>query len=71
MASFPQYFRLYHDSGDQARDLSYVSSCVICGVRSLGQFSFRVLIFPLMLHSKISFNYHALCLILALSSVLK
>jgi hypothetical protein len=71
MASFPQFFRPYHDSGDQARDQYYVSSCGICGVRSMGQFSFRVLWFPLLLHSHISLNYYVLCLILALSTVLK
>jgi len=55
----------------EARDQSYVSSCGICGGRSVGQFSFRALRFPLMLHSHISFIYHVICLILTLSSVLK
>jgi hypothetical protein len=37
----------------------------------MGQFSFRALWFPLMLHSHISFIYHVLCLTLALGSVIK
>jgi len=55
----------------EARDQSYVSSCGIFGERSMGQFSFRALGFPPMLHSHISFIYHVLCLILAFGSVLK
>jgi len=55
----------------EARDQFYVSPCGICGRRSMGEFSFRALRYPPLLHSHISFIYHVLCLILALGSVLK
>jgi len=46
----------------EARDQSYVSSCGVCGGRSMGQFSFQALRFSPMLHSHISFIFHVLCL---------